>query len=92
MGSKNGQMNTSRNAWVLLSFLECYHREGIEFLDHIITGDETWVSHYAPESKRQSQEWHQAHSLTKTTKIQENTFNCKNHGQRFLGLERHSFD
>jgi hypothetical protein len=26
---------------VLLSFLECYHREGDEFLDHIIIGDET---------------------------------------------------
>jgi hypothetical protein len=29
-----------------LSFLEHYHREGDEFLDHIITGDETWIGHY----------------------------------------------
>ena len=26
-------------------------------LDRIITGDETWVHHYEPESKRQSMEW-----------------------------------
>jgi hypothetical protein len=36
-----------------LSFLECYHRVGDEFLDHTVIEDETWVSHYAPESKRQ---------------------------------------
>jgi hypothetical protein len=43
-----------------LSFLEWYHREGDEFLDH-----ETWVLHYTPESKRQSQEWHHAHFSAK---------------------------
>jgi hypothetical protein len=86
-------MNTSRNALVLLLFLEHYHREGDEFLVHIITVDETWVSHYALESKQQSEEWHHAHSRTKKNmKIQAYTFNCKNHGQRFLGQERHSFD
>jgi hypothetical protein len=29
-----------------LTFLECYHRGGDKFLDHIVTGDETWVSHF----------------------------------------------
>jgi hypothetical protein len=48
-----------------LSFLECYHRQGDVFLDHIVMGDETWVPHYAPESKRQSQEWHYVHSPLK---------------------------
>ena len=28
------------------------------FLDKIITGDETWVFDYDPETKRQSEEWH----------------------------------
>ena len=28
-----------------------------DILDRIITGDETWVHHYDPESKRQSMEW-----------------------------------
>jgi hypothetical protein len=28
-----------------------------EFLSRIVTGDETWLHHYEPESKRQSMEW-----------------------------------
>jgi hypothetical protein len=36
-----------------LTFLERYHRNGEKFLDHTVTGDETWVSHFTPESKRQ---------------------------------------
>jgi hypothetical protein len=38
----------------VLSFLEHHHRESDEFLDHIVTGDETWVSHYAAEIKEDS--------------------------------------
>jgi DNA phosphorothioation-dependent restriction protein DptG len=45
-----------------LKFLERYHRDGDTFLDHIVTGDETWVSHFTPESKRQSLEWHHPRS------------------------------
>ena len=29
-------------------------REGDEFQDSIVTGDETWVFHHTPESKQQS--------------------------------------
>lgn len=32
------------------------------FLDKVVTGDETWVFEYDPESKRQSSEWHTANS------------------------------
>ena len=32
-------------------------REGDAFLHRIVTGDESWVSHYEPESKRQSMQW-----------------------------------
>jgi len=35
-----------------ISFLERYEKEGDEFLTHIVTGDETWVSHVTPESKQ----------------------------------------
>ena len=28
-----------------------------EFLDRIITGDESWFHYYEPESKRQSKQW-----------------------------------
>ena len=34
-----------------------YSNEWDIFLDRIITGDETWVHHYKPESKWQSMEW-----------------------------------
>jgi histone-lysine N-methyltransferase SETMAR len=39
------------------SLLNCYHQEGDAFLRNIITGDETWIHHYAPEIKRHSLEW-----------------------------------
>ena len=47
-----------------LSFLECYE-DSDEFLTHIVTGDETWVSHVNPESKQQSMQWHHTSSPTK---------------------------
>ena len=37
--------------------LDRYGNERDIFLDRIITGDETWIHHYGPESKRQSMEW-----------------------------------
>jgi len=37
--------------------LDCYANEGGAFLTQIVTGDEMWVHHFAPESKRQSMEW-----------------------------------
>jgi histone-lysine N-methyltransferase SETMAR len=36
-----------------------------DFLDNIVTGDETWVHHYEPKSKRQSMEWLHKNSPTK---------------------------
>jgi len=43
-------------AWAL-TFLMRYHKEGDDMLSHIVTGDETWVSHITPESKQQSLHW-----------------------------------
>jgi hypothetical protein len=40
-----------------LTFLECYHKDGDDFLDHIVTGDETWIAHITPETKQQSLQW-----------------------------------
>jgi len=37
-----------------LTFLMRYHKDGDGMLSHIVTGDETWVSHITPESKQQS--------------------------------------
>ena len=38
-------------------FLERFDQEGEQFIDSIVTGDETWVAHYTPETKRQSMQW-----------------------------------
>ena len=37
-------------------------RSNPDFLEQVITGDETWVFEYDPESKRQSSEWHTTES------------------------------
>ena len=37
--------------------LDRYNIEGEEILSRIVTGDEKWVHHYEPESKRQRMEW-----------------------------------
>ena len=41
---------------------ERFDREGQDFLDHVITCDETWVHHFTPESKRASKQWKHADS------------------------------
>lgn len=38
-------------------FLERYDEQGEEFLDSIVTGDETWISYTTPETKRHSMQW-----------------------------------
>jgi hypothetical protein len=48
-----------------LTFLEHYHQDGGKFLDRIVTGDETWFSHFTPEIKCQSLEWHHPRSPSK---------------------------
>jgi hypothetical protein len=37
-----------------LKFPMRYAQQRDEFLDSIVTGDETWVFHHTPESKQQS--------------------------------------
>ena len=37
--------------------LDQFHKEGETFLQRIITCDETWAFHYAPEKEQQSKEW-----------------------------------
>lgn len=39
------------------TFLKAYEEEGESLLHRVVTGDETWVYHYRPESKRQSMQW-----------------------------------
>jgi len=46
---------------VCLDLLDHFEREP-EFFSRIITGDESWILEYDPETKRQSREWHTANS------------------------------
>jgi len=49
-------------------FLRRYAHENDNFLDSIVTGDETWAFHFTPETKQQSREWRHS-SLPKPRKF-----------------------
>jgi hypothetical protein len=40
-----------------LNFLVRYHNEGDEFLNHIVTRDETWISHATSQNKHRLMKW-----------------------------------
>ncbi|GBN44560.1 hypothetical protein AVEN_163219-1 [Araneus ventricosus] len=44
--------HTTKGFGSALTFLTRYSEEGNEFLNKIVTGDETWVCHVTPESKQ----------------------------------------
>ena len=56
-------MAEQKASWrdVCLDLLDRLEREP-EFFSRIITGDESWILEYDPQTKRQSQEWHTANS------------------------------
>jgi hypothetical protein len=53
-----------KTKWIgsALKLLMCYAKEGDEFLDSIMTGDETSVFQHTPELKQQSLKWCHTHS------------------------------
>jgi hypothetical protein len=40
--------------------LSQYEAKGDDFLDYMVIGNETWVNHVRPKSKRASKEWQHA--------------------------------
>jgi hypothetical protein len=53
-----------------LSFLQQYAILSNEFLERIVTGDETWVHHHTPKTNRASMEWkHSGSPRTKKFKM-----------------------
>jgi hypothetical protein len=75
----------------VLTLLERYHKDGDEFLNHIVqvTGDETWVSFVNAETKDQSKQWMHTHSPDKPKKFKQTLSACqKADGSCFLGQER----
>lgn len=51
-----------------LTFLQRYHDEGEDFLNKIVTGDETWIHYENEETKEQSKQWMHTHSPSKPKK------------------------
>ncbi|KAJ4437507.1 hypothetical protein ANN_17652 [Periplaneta americana] len=60
LGTQNAMFRSSTD------ILQWYHDDGDEFLDRIVTGDETWTSHFTPETKQQSMHWRHSGSLVRT--------------------------
>jgi macrodomain Ter protein organizer (MatP/YcbG family) len=94
MGPENAH-GCARNAENGLGFvfLERYHEDGDEFLNHIVrvTGDATGVSCLNIETKEQSaaKEWMHVHSANKPKKLKQTLSACqKADGNCFLGQER----
>jgi hypothetical protein len=70
-------VRTKRREWLRLClfffFLEQYHKDGDEFLSHIlrVTGGETWVSFLNVETKEQSKQRMHTHSPNKSKKFKQ---------------------
>jgi hypothetical protein len=55
-----------RMCLAILDFLEQYHKEGNEFFNHIVTGDEEWVYRFVNvETKEESKQCMDSHSPNK---------------------------
>ena len=60
-----------------VSFLQRYWEEGDEFLDRIMTGDETWVKFVNAETKEWSKQWMHMPSPNKPKKFKQTLSNRK---------------
>jgi hypothetical protein len=65
-----GAHKTQRMA-LALTFLESNHKDGNEFLDHIVTDNKTWAPLVNVETKEQSKEWMHTHSPNKMEKFKQ---------------------
>jgi DNA gyrase/topoisomerase IV subunit B len=84
MGSENVHryIQNSENC-----FLERYHKDGDEFLNHIVTGDETRVSFLNVEAKGQSKQWMHTQSSNKPKKFKQTSACQEADGNCFLVQE-----
>jgi hypothetical protein len=61
--------------------------EGDSFLQRIVTGDESWIHHFQPQTKKASKEWHHSTS-PKPQKIVHAGFCGKSDADAILGSPR----
>jgi histone-lysine N-methyltransferase SETMAR len=66
--------------------LACYREEGDNFLQRIVTGDETWVHHYQPETKRENAM--EASVISRCKEIQDATIGRQVDVDHLLGFSR----
>jgi hypothetical protein len=61
----------AENGFGFCRLLEQYHKDGDEFLNHIVrvTGEETWVSFVNVETKEQSKKWIHTAFTIQTEKV-----------------------
>jgi histone-lysine N-methyltransferase SETMAR len=73
MGSENAYRHAenTENGLSFAFFFERYCKDGNEFLNHIVTGDETWVSCVNVKTKEQSKQWMHTHSPNKPRKFKQ---------------------
>jgi hypothetical protein len=73
-----------------LAYLEQYHKDGNQFLSHIVrvAGDETWVLFVNVETTGQSKQWMYTHPSNKPKKFKQTSACQKADNSFFLGQER----
>jgi len=60
------QLKPDQQATSCLNSLQCYNTEGQEMLERVVTGDDSWIYHYQPETKRAFMQWKHNDSLMPT--------------------------
>lgn len=70
------EIHKSKRMGSALDFLSRYDAEGEEFLNRIVTGDETWVAYVNAETKQQSMTWGHTASPNKPKKARQ-TFSAR---------------
>ena len=76
-----------KHAWqtICQEHLNRHAREGDAFSHRIVTGDESWVYHYEPESKRQSMQW--KHPSSPANKKFKTGFCWESHADHLWGCQ-----
>jgi len=74
---------------VIREFLEGYELDGDNFLNSIVTGNETWVAHYTPETKKQSEQW--CHTTSPLTRKFKTTIPAKKSWYQCFGTTKASY-
>ena len=81
--------HTRKHLDICSQHLACYREEGDNFLQQIVTRDETWIHHYEPESKQCAMECAMEASIISCSKeIQDATVGRKFDVEHLLGLSR----